>query len=113
MCLTENSTLECAGSTSHVPAGTSVVVRVVVKTHLLTKRDTTRGSLSHRSYAARAHTRTPDSGGRLEIHLEVDVDDVAVPADGVRVVGVPDRRFVDVHQLRIQADAALFQEIPV
>ena len=28
MCLTENSTLECAGSNSHVPAGASVVVRV-------------------------------------------------------------------------------------
>ena len=40
MCLTENSTLECAGSTSHVPAGTSVVVRVADKTHLLDRNGT-------------------------------------------------------------------------
>jgi hypothetical protein len=43
MCLTENSTLECAASTCHVPAGTSVVVRVVVKAHLRsTKRTVSR-----------------------------------------------------------------------
>src|SRR5690349_15571281 len=55
----------------------------------------------------------PEARGRSEVHLEVDVEHIAVRADGIRVVGVPDRRFLDVHKLRVQTDAALLQEIPV
>src|SRR5262245_43310975 len=50
---------------------------------------------------------------RSEVHLEVDVDDVAVRADRHGIGGVAGRALGDVNELGVQAQPALLHEVEV